>query len=212
MSSDLTPLAVTVLGLLGERAMHPYEMYQLAAFRRGERLVKIRPGSLYHTVDRLERDGMVVAVGTDRDGKRPERTTYEITDAGRGAIEGTLHRMLEVPVNEYARFPVALAEAHNLDVETVIGLLRKRIAALSEEIDAVSEKWVMADEMNLPRIFRFGEEYLQVVARAEREWLTGVIEQLETGEIPWLSQELVESIERSIRLTGQPAEQTGDNK
>ena len=52
---SLTPLGITVLGLLSERTMHPYEMYQLAAARRGDQLVKIKPGSLYHTVTRLEK-------------------------------------------------------------------------------------------------------------------------------------------------------------
>ncbi len=30
---SLTPLGITVLGLLSERSMHPYEMYQLASVR-----------------------------------------------------------------------------------------------------------------------------------------------------------------------------------
>lgn len=194
----LTPLAVTVLGLLGERPMHPYEMYQLAMFRRGGRLVKIRRGSLYHTVDRLERDKLLRAIGTDRDGRRPERTTYEITDAGRDVLAATLRDMLAVPVNEYPQFPVALAEAHNLPAESVVELLRRRIDALTAEIDAFAERQRIADEANLPRIFRFGEEYLQVLGRAERDWLTSLVAGLESGDTPWLSPELIDNISHSV--------------
>src|SRR5437868_2840544 len=40
----LTPLAITVLALLNERPMHPYEMHQLLLARRVDRVVKVRPG------------------------------------------------------------------------------------------------------------------------------------------------------------------------
>ena len=56
----LTPLAVSVLALLRERPMHPYEMYSLLIHRQAEYLVKVRPGSLYHTVERLARDELGV--------------------------------------------------------------------------------------------------------------------------------------------------------
>jgi len=48
--AELTPLAISVLALLEERSMHAYEMYQLLITRHNDRLLKVRPGSLYHTV------------------------------------------------------------------------------------------------------------------------------------------------------------------
>src|SRR6266542_765045 len=51
----LTPLALAVLELLLERAMHPYEMHQLIRDRRIDHVIKLRAGSLYHTVERLHR-------------------------------------------------------------------------------------------------------------------------------------------------------------
>ena len=41
---------------------------------------------MYHTVARLLRAGLIAEVGTDRDGNRPERTTYTLTPAGREAL------------------------------------------------------------------------------------------------------------------------------
>src|SRR5690242_7590171 len=84
----LTPLGLMLLGLLGEGDMHPYEMIRLLRIRRDDRLVTITNGTVYHTVARLERAGLVAEVGVDREGNRPERTTYTVTDAGaRAAIE-----------------------------------------------------------------------------------------------------------------------------
>ena len=69
---------------------------------------------MYHTVGRLERAGLVAEVGVDREGNRPERTTYAVTDAGAAAVTEWVRR--ELPrVDRPAEFRIALAEAHNLD-------------------------------------------------------------------------------------------------
>ena len=86
VTANVTPLGISVLALLVERPMHPYEMYRLLLERHEDRRVKIRPGSLYHTVDRMAESGLVEATGTERDGGRPERTTYRITDAESTAL------------------------------------------------------------------------------------------------------------------------------
>ena len=46
----LTPLALAVLDLLQERHMHPYEMQQTIRERCTDHVIKVRAGSLYHTV------------------------------------------------------------------------------------------------------------------------------------------------------------------
>jgi DNA-binding PadR family transcriptional regulator len=53
MVYQLTSLGITVLALLRERPMHGYEMFQTLIQRHADRIVKVRPGSLYHVVDRL---------------------------------------------------------------------------------------------------------------------------------------------------------------
>ena len=103
-----------VLALLGEGDMHPYEMIRLMRLRRDDRLVTITNGTLYHTVGRLERAGLLAEVGVDRDGNRPERTTYALTDGGPRAVGEWVRR--ELPrIDRPAEFRIALAEAHNLD-------------------------------------------------------------------------------------------------
>ena len=42
----------------------------------------MKAGSLYHTVERLQRNGLIEVVDTQRDGRRPERTVYGMTQAG----------------------------------------------------------------------------------------------------------------------------------
>lgn len=194
----LTPLGVTVLGLLCERAMHPYEMCQLATARRA-RVVKIRPGSLYHTVSRLEGDGLVRAAGTDREGNRPERTMYEITDAGRKALVNRVSEMLATLGSDFPQFPLALAEAHNVDAATVVELLRERLGHLEKAIADLETVAAQADSAEVPRIFLLGDEYLLTLAGAERQWLSSLVKEIECGDLPWLTPELLDRLERSRR-------------
>lgn len=181
----LTPLGVAALGLLDERSMHPYEMFQLMVQRAEDRLVKVRPGSLYHTVDRLAQDGLVTALGTERAGNRPERTVYEITDAGRLALSDRVADLLGTPVNEYPVFPLAVAEAHNLPADTVTALLRRRL----EQQDAVIRSYQAGLESvrarGVPRRYWVDAELSLALLGAETDWIRTFLDELATGALDW---------------------------
>lgn len=189
---SLTPLGITVLGLLSERPMHPYEMYQLASVHRGDQLVKIKPGSLYHTVSLLDKQKLVASIGTDREGNRPRRTTYDITARGREALEHQTREMLAIPVPEYPRLPLALAEMHNLPAETACRMLRIRLAHLDEAIAKHEADYTATKAVEKPRIFRIGADYAHALIVTERQWIGKLVADIESGEMPWLSNELLE--------------------
>ena len=86
MTYQVTSLGISVLALLRQRPMHGYEMFQTLTARHADRVLKVRPGSLYHVVNRLAEEKLIRPTGTARNGNRPERTTYELTDAGLDAL------------------------------------------------------------------------------------------------------------------------------
>jgi DNA-binding PadR family transcriptional regulator len=171
-----------VLALLAERPMHPYEMYRLLLERHEDRVVKVRPGSLYHTVDRLTEHELVAACGTDRAGGRPERTTYRITPAGREVLAQRVRAMLATPVNEYPQFPLALGEAHNLPRGEVLELLRARLALLRKDADEIAAALAAS---NAPEVYRLDGHYLHAMRSAELHWLTHLTARLEDGTLAW---------------------------
>lgn len=67
---DLAGLAVLALLHTGPR--HTYDMHRLMIDTRKDFVTGL-PRSLYHAVERLQRDGLVRAQGTGRAGARPER-------------------------------------------------------------------------------------------------------------------------------------------
>lgn len=183
--ATLTPLAIAVLALLEERPMHPYEMYQLLLQRREDYLLKIRPGSLYHTVARLAEQGLVHAEGTDRAGNRPERTTYRIAESGTAALRTRIADLIRRPIREYPLFPLAMSEAHNLPKDEVLALVRERIGWLDNdltEIDALHD-WLTTHQV--PRRYWMVIEYLRGQLDAELTWLRRFALDLESGVLTW---------------------------
>lgn len=181
----LTPLAVAALALLAEGPTHPYEMYQTLVMRSEDRLVKVRPGSLYHTVDRLARQGLVRATGTEREGNRPERTTYEITEEGTLALGERVADIIATPVNEFPEFPLGLGEAHNLPLETVIDLLRKRVGLLRADIALLDDGIHRVRAKELPAKYWLDVRYLRTMAEADVAALEALIDDLASGDISW---------------------------
>jgi DNA-binding PadR family transcriptional regulator len=181
----MTPLAMSALALLNERPMHPYEMYQTLIQRSEDRIVKVRPGSLYHTVDKLQQLGLVRATGTEREGNRPERTTYEITEKGGLALAERIAAVIEEPEYEFPIFPVAISQAHNLPRDMVINLLKRRLQQLGARRDYIVEELKQLGRVELPRKYWLDVDYLRTQYDAERNWLERLVAEIESGELDW---------------------------
>ncbi|WP_280293923.1 PadR family transcriptional regulator [Nocardia abscessus] len=183
--SSVTPLAIAVLALLEERPMHPYEMFQTLIARREDKLVKVRPGSLYHTVSRLADQELVRAEGVDRAGNRPERTTYRITGRGRDALRNWIAEIVRQPVPEYPIFPVALGEMHNLPKPEALALLRERIGVLKAELADTDMLNAWAREHAVPRRYWIALPYLRAMLAAELTWVEEFTAELDSGALEW---------------------------
>jgi DNA-binding PadR family transcriptional regulator len=181
----MTPLGISVLALLNERPMHPYEMYQLLIERHEDRLVKVRPGSLYHTVERLVAHEFIEVTGTERAGNRPERTTYAITDVGREALTKRIADLIRTPVNEYPSFPVVLGEAHNIDRAEVVEHLRMRITNLNGSIAELDAWLAGAKGMNVPEAYLLAGDYQRAMFTTERDWLSRLVDRIESKDLEW---------------------------
>jgi len=183
--NPLRPLGVVTLALLAERSMHPYEMYQLLVTRNQDKTVKLRPGTLYHAINWLDQAGFVVATGTEREGNRPERTTYAITDQGRAALRRSVVSMLTEPQEEFPEFTVAMGEAHTLPRDEVVSALRERAAVIEAESVRGAAMLARHDQSGLPRRYLLGGEFALNRAQADLAWLNSVLADIESGELSW---------------------------
>jgi len=178
-------LALSLLTLLTERPMYPYEMASMLRLRGKDNAIKINWGSFYTVVQNLEKNGFIEAVEVAREGRQPERTTYQITDAGRAELEDWLRELLSVPEREHSSFEAALSEAAVLPPDELIDLLQQRLAALERanvQLQAQLETLVA----QLPRLFLIESEYYLAQRRAEEEWVRGLLKEFTSGTFPGL--------------------------
>src|SRR6266705_1640810 len=123
-------LALSLLSLLVERPMYPYEMAVTLRQRGKDEAIKINWGSLYTVVQNLEKYGFIEAMDVAREGRQPERTTYQITEAGRDELKDWLRELISEPEREYTRFEAALGECGILSPRELTDLLRQRLDRL----------------------------------------------------------------------------------
>lgn len=96
MSLHKNPLTIehALLGLVRERPMHGYEIYQQLAAPNGlGRVWRLKLGLLYAVLKRLEGEGLLAAVRSEQD-EGPARRVLAITAAGEDAFA----RWLRTPV------------------------------------------------------------------------------------------------------------------
>jgi DNA-binding PadR family transcriptional regulator len=183
------PLALAVMALLYERPMHAYEMVTLMRERGKHESVRLRYSSLYSVVGALEREGLIVPRETVREGRRPERTVYEITGAGREEFLTWLRELLREPVKEYTQFAAGLSFLAALPPEEAVALLGERVLRLERENEEMRSRLdVAVEQWNLPRLFVVESEHELILREAELGWVRGIVEEIEAGELGGLSE------------------------
>jgi DNA-binding PadR family transcriptional regulator len=180
------PLALGVLVCLYERPMHPYEIAQTLRSRAKQESVRLNYGSLYGVVDSLERRHLIRAGETVREGRRPERTVYAITDSGARELTDWLSELLAAPVKEFPQFMAALSFLGALPPEEALEALRQRATALEIRLAHVRGERKVAADLGVSRLFRLEGEYEERLLVAELNFVGELIEDIDNGSIDGL--------------------------
>lgn len=184
--SRSNPLALAVLVCLYEKPMHPYEVAQTLRTRAKEQSVRLNYGSLYAVVESLEKKGFIKATGTVREGKRPQRTVYEITDEGSLEMTDWLTELIGTPNKEYPAFQAGLSFLPALDPDDALAALRRRAEALTMKLVAMRGAMQAARDAGLPRIFELESEYEERALSAEFAFVRALVEEMENGTLEGL--------------------------
>lgn len=177
-------MALAVLATVVQRPMHRYEMASLMKARGKERDMGIKWGSLYTVVQNLERNGYLETIGVTREGARPERTIYQITNAGRDELVAWTRELIAEPEPEHTRFIAGLSVMSVLTPRDAADLLRQRLERLTRSIEALRAE---LDEIpDVPRLFLIEDEYRMAMAQAEADWTRSILDELSSGTFPHL--------------------------
>jgi len=187
MRARSNPLSLAVLACLYEKPMHPYEVAQTLRERAKHDSVRLNYGSLYSVVESLERRRLIVAQETVREGRRPERTVYAITDAGAREFVDWLSELVAVPVKEYPQFEAALSFIVALPPDDALELLRTRVNQLELTVTQSHAALQRVQEFGLPRVFELEAEYHLRLIEAELDWARTLIKDIESGSLDGLA-------------------------
>jgi len=179
-----SPIGLAILTMLYESPMHPYRMQQLIKERGKDEVINVsQRASLYQTINRLERDGLIAAQKVTRDENRPERTVYELTELGQRLMFEWMREILSTPTKDFPEFPAALSFLAVLTPKDAQRQLEKRVAALDAELKRIDAE--LAKVTFLPRLFLLEIEILRESLVTELKWVRSVVEALRSGELTW---------------------------
>ena len=182
----LTSLALTVLRLLDERPLHPYEMRQQMREQGLDQIVKVTHGALYHTVETLAKDGLITSTETSREGKRPERTVYTITTTGREVATDRLRELLSTTTREYPRYCLALAFLSLIHKEDAVELLERRCVVMEMELAALCTGYDALIKRETPRIALAEMLHMQAHLRTDLDLTRSLIEDIRNEKLHWI--------------------------
>lgn len=164
-------LALAVLSYLSQQPMHPYELSRTLREHGDDRSIKFNHGSLYMVVQQLAKAGFISEVETSRDGQRPERTVYALTEAGRAEFRDWLRDLVAEPAHEYPQFVAALSLIAALPPAEVISLLQQRLERLAAVRAGIRGLIDTALGRGVPELFLVEEEYRLALLDAETSFI-----------------------------------------
>jgi DNA-binding PadR family transcriptional regulator len=164
--------------------MHPYEMQRLIRQRKNDNFLDLKRGSLYHAIGRLQRAGLIEPIATTREGRRPERTVYRLTEAGGHEVRDWLRELLANPARDSIQFFAALSFVAHLEpadvreqLEARAGLLETEVAGMDRALETLTPK--------IGRLVLVEVEYARAMRRAELAWVRALIEDLRAARLTW---------------------------
>jgi DNA-binding PadR family transcriptional regulator len=182
MKRPTNALPLAVLALLFEKPMHPYEISTTLRERRKEESIRLNYGSLYAVVESLCKKGLIEARETIRDGNRPQRTIYELTEAGESALRQWLGELLSEPSPQFTDFEAALSLMGAMPPEDAAALLTRRVEALTEAGKNNADMMALTPP-KFPRLFMIEAEYQEVLREAELAFVRQLLADMESGAL-----------------------------
>ena len=168
--------------------MHPYEMATTMRARGKDQSIKLNYGALYTVVQALQQHGLIVAQETERAGRRPERTVYRLTDAGRMELIDWLSELISTPVKEYTWFEAGLSLIPVLPPEDAAALLAQRCNRLEMEISQGHSLLQLAAQRGVQRLNLIEGEYLLAMREAELTWTRQFAEAIRSGTLEGIAE------------------------
>jgi DNA-binding PadR family transcriptional regulator len=175
---DTPPTRLILLGLLQRRNLHGYEIKRVIEEHMGD-WASIAFGSIYFALAKLAKEGLVRRVSVGKEGNRPSRTVYGITNEGRKEFRRMLEDLWRSPQRQFFAFDVALFFSSSLPSKNIMRYLEQRIEHTQEAFRQLGRhKAERLADPEVPRIARGIFNHALVHLEAEMHWLRALRDDL----------------------------------
>ncbi|QIQ03440.1 PadR family transcriptional regulator [Streptomyces liangshanensis] len=179
----MSAIRLLVLGAVRQHGRaHGYQVRNDLEYWGAHEWSNAKPGSIYHALKQMAKQGVLLAheVAPSTAGG-PPRTEYEITATGHEEYFKLLREALTAYDQNVDVLSAALGFIPDLPRAEVVGLLRRRVAAIEAWRDAVTEDYV--PEAGPEQLGHIGEIMNLWVHTADTgaEWTRGLIARIEGG-------------------------------
>lgn len=173
-----------VLGVLrAKEPAHGYEIRRELETWGAQSWANVAPGSVYHALTQMAREGLVEPVETAQLSKGPARNAYAVTKTGEREFQRLLREYLWKEKPTIDPLQPALAFLDAVPREELLAALRRRASsarATAEALRFVNE----APGHDLPVHFAESHRLGAYHAEAEARWAEEAAEKVERGELP----------------------------
>jgi DNA-binding PadR family transcriptional regulator len=123
-----------VLGLLHAAPMHGYDIHKHIEIIHAEAWADVLPGSIYHALKQMEKEGLLAVEVTERSGNRL-RAVYALTDLGQRAYLDELRHAWTTPPHAFPTdLYTAISFINDLPALETAALIDALVPALEREI------------------------------------------------------------------------------
>lgn len=174
-------LTLAVLGFLAEEPLHAYELRRRISDLMGHAR-PVSDGALYPALNRLQKAGLLIR-HAEETGTGPTRQVFTLTDAGRAELLRRLGEPSEIEISDGSSFFTLLAFLGHLPAAAgQARVLRRRLDFLTAPASFFHEDGRPLRAAEVTDRYRKGMLVMaRAQSRAEREWLTSTLAELETS-------------------------------
>lgn len=171
----MSSIRLYVLATLVEHGeMHGHQVRQLAERDHVDRWTDISVGALYGALKRMAADGLIAEVRVEQVGAYPARSIWDVTEAGRTALDDLRRAALVEIVTRPDPVDLALARLDPERLAEVPGLFAQRVASL-EELLRAEEAHNLRITQYLSPIERLVVTHRVAKLRADLDWHTELL-------------------------------------
>jgi DNA-binding PadR family transcriptional regulator len=182
----MASVSATRLLVLGVVRMHGrahgYQVRRELISWSADRWANVAPGSIYHALRSLTKQGLLAEIATEDGAGGPERTLYELRPDGETEFLRLLARGLGDPGERPEMLNAAITFMTTMPRAQLRGLLASHLAQVRGLIASLHDTVEATEQMGTPahvaELFRLSVLQLQ----ARESWLVGLLERLERGE------------------------------